>query len=368
MSNNDVYNNSINNNVNMGDNNFNGNKNSIDQSVGKTIENKTYVKLQYPKRQTQKEREQEQRKTERPGLRDKENKLITCFGLVVCKYQYSDFYTVVNVVDKNGNYIADHIQLNFKEDVYDYKGQNPLLDSYIRFTGLVGTYPKSNKEEYCINITDKVDMTSSRIYYTEDIIDYEKVDVDYNNIENYLKRANITKIYDLIDNLRNEINNITEDILSNDFIFYYIVNQYFLNRATYNMYEGEFRDQGFSEECVVDILVLLGHILFDLKFSSITDLYDLFKLICYSCNILQGVTKLTIYNSFGNRDATYEMNPEFIKFCKYKLGCEGNRKIGKLWNVATLRKYDFQMNIPRLDKLTKDMMTYRSYHMLSKYI
>lgn len=355
-----------------------GNKNKIEHSSKvyinspqqKVLENKTnvYKKIQYPKRMTQKERERDQRKTERPGLRDRENKLITCYGLVVCPYPNSDLYTVVNVVDKNGNYIADHIQLNFQEDMYDYKGQNPMLDRYIRFTGMVGTYPKSNTNEFCVNITDKVDMTSSKIYYTEEIIDREKIDINYKEISQYLKRSNITKIYDLIDEIRRELNEITEVVLSKDFIFFYIVNQYFLNRATYNMYEGEFRDQGFSEECVLDILILLGHTLFEIKDKETTDLYALFEMICYSCNILQGVEKFVIRTRFGTDNVSYESNPEFIKFCKYKLGCEGHRKLGNLWYVATLRKLDFGMENPVHSSLTKNMIIYRTYHMIKDYI
>lgn len=363
MSKNNMNNNTIN--VSNGSKFQQGN-NIIDKKVdNKLIINK---KIQYPKRMTQKERENEQKKTERPGLRDRENKLITCYGLVVCPYPYSDFFTVVNVVDKNGKYIADHIQLNFKEDEYDYSGQNPLLDRYIRFTGLVGKYKKSNMEEFCVNITDKVDMTSSKLYYTEDIIDYEKVKIDYKLIGDYLYRNNITKIYDLIDNIRDEINEITEVVLSKDFIFYYIVNQYFLNKATYSMYEGEFRDQGFSEECVLDILIILSHVLFDIKYKETTDLFSLFELICFSCNIFQGIDRFIIRNKFDSFNASYKDNPNFIKFCKHKLGCEGNRKMGNLWYNAKLRKLDFNMVNPNHPKLTKEMIMYRAYHMLNSYL
>lgn len=363
---------------NMNYHNNGGNENKIEGSEKiyinspqqKTSENKTtvYKKIQYPKRITKNQREKEQKKTDRPGLRDRENKLITCYGLVVCQYPYSDLFTVVNVVDKNGNYIADHIQLNFKEDLYNYSGQNPTLDRYIRFTGLVGKYSKYDREEFCINITDKVDMTSSKLYYTEDIIDYEQIKIDYKNIGNYLNKVNITKIYDLIDNIRDEINDITEVVLTRDFIFYYIVNQYFLNKATYNMYEGEFRDQGFSEDCVLEILLILAHVLFDLKDKEATDIYSLFELIAYSCNIFQGIRKFVVKNSFDEHDAKYNDNPEFVKFCRDKLGYEGKRKLGNLWYNAKLRKLDFNMKNPIHPKLTKDMITYRAYHMLNLYI
>jgi hypothetical protein len=362
----------------MSKNNMNGNTINVskgskfqqgDININKKVENNIKVyKISQPKRMTKAKREKEQKKTDRPGLRDRENKLITCYGLVVCPYPYSDLFTVVNIVDKNGNYIADHIQLNFREDIYNYSGQIPTLDRYIRFTGLVGKYPKSDRDEFCVNITDKVDMTSSKIYYTEDIIDYEKIKINYKNIGNYLNKVNITKIYDLIDNIRDEINDITEVVLTKDFIFYYIVNQYFLNKATYNMYEGEFRDQSFPEECVLDILLILSHVLFDLKDNEVTDVYSLFELISYSCNIFQGIEKFIIKNSFDEYDAKYNDNPKFIKFCRDKLGCEGKRKLGNLWYNAKLRKLDFNMKNPVHPVLTKDMITYRAYHMLNSYI
>lgn len=345
-----------------------GNKNTIDQSVNKHTENKTFVNISYPKRETKKEKEQREKCTQRPALKDNVGKRITCFGLTVCKYPYSDFYTVVNVVDKNGNYIADHIQLDYKENIYNYSGQIPLKDNYIRFTGIVKPYPKGRGDDYCIEIIDKVDMTSSRIYYTGEIINYEEVEIDYNKIGNYLKISNMTKLYDIIDGLREEINVITEDVLTKDFIYYYIINQYFLNRATYSIYEGELRDQGFNEDCVLDLMILLGSTLFDLKSFDSIDLYELFERICYSCNILQGVKKLIVFRSNECYDATYEHNPDFEDFCRNKLNCKGERKLRGLWYTVLLRKKDFGMMRPYPDKLDKQILTYRSYHMITKYI
>lgn len=206
-----------------------------DNNINKKVENKSvvYKNLKYPKRMSNEEKEKLMKETQRPVLRDKCGKRITCFGLTVCKYPYSNFYTVVNIVDKNGNYIADHIQLDYKEDLYIYDGQIPLKDNYIRFTGMVDKYNRENgSDDYCINITDRVYMTSSELYYDEEILNYENIDIDYNNISNFIKMSNMTKIYDIIDMLRKDINDITDDLLPNDYIFYYILNQYFINQAT----------------------------------------------------------------------------------------------------------------------------------------
>lgn len=349
--------------INIGnDNNGNINRNNIRNSqnnINKSSKTNIYKNIKYPERMTKEEKEELMKETQRPALKDKCGKRITCFGLAVRKYPYEDFYTVINVVDKNGNYIADHIQLNYREDLYNYDGQIPLKDNYIRFTGIVDKYGRSdNSEDYCINITDRVYMTSSDLFYDGEIIDYERVEINYNEISEYIKRANMTKLYNLIDSLRKEINEITDDMLCEDYIFYYIINQYFLNQATYNMYDGIFRDQGFNEECVIDILILLGHVLFDLKDREKTYLYNLFELISYSCNIIQGIDIFNKYNS----------NPKFINFCTNNLGCTGKRKLKTLWYIITLRKIDFNMDDPKHPKLTKDMMTYRAYHMINNYI
>ena len=264
--------------------------------------------------------------------------------------------------------MADHIQLNFKEELYDYKGQNPLLDKYIRFTGLVDKYPKDGRFEYCVNITDKVDIRSSKIYYDKEPIIFNPDKIDIDSISMFLNKSNITKLYNLVDYLRCEIDIIVEDILPMDYIPFYIYNQYFLSTTTYNLYEGNFRDQGFREECVLDIILLLSYTLFELQSNNSYDLFNLFENICYACNIIQGVEKLTVYNFDKKLDATYEMNPEFIKFCKMRLGYEGKNKLKSLWYVAKLRKWDFQMENPKCDYIDKQILTNKAYYIINKYI
>lgn len=364
---------------NMNNDNFNANGNTLDKVDGnvfinspqqKNSINKTvvYKEIKYPNRQSKKEREKEQKKTQRPGLRDRYKQPITCFGTVVCPYPNSDLYTVVNIVGSHGNYMADHIQLNFKEDLYDYKGQNPLLDKYIRFTGLVDKYPKNGGYEYCVNITDKVDIRSSKIYYDKEPVKFNPEEIDIDSISTFLNKSNITKLYDLVDYLRCEIDIIVEDILPIDYIPFYIYNQYFLNTTTYNLYEGNFRDQGFREGCVLDIILLLSYTLFELQSNYSYDLFNLFENICYACNIIQGIEKLTIYNIDNKMDATYDMNPEFIEFCRTRLGYEGKHKLKSLWYVAKLRKMDFQMENPKCDYIDKQILTNKAYYIINKYI
>ena len=275
---------------------------------------------------------------------------------------------MVNIVGSHGNYMADHIQLNFKEDLYDYKGQNPLLDKYIRFTGLVDKYPKNGGYEYCVNITDKVDIRSSKIYYDKEPVTFNPEEIDIDSISMFLNKSNITKLYDLVDYLRCEIDVIVEDILPIDYIPFYIYNQYFLNTTTYNLYEGNFRDQGFREECVLDIILLLSYTLFELQSNYSYDLFNLFENICYACNIIQGIEKLMIYNANNKLDAIYEINPKFIDFCRTRLGYEGNRKLIKLWREVKLRKWDFQMENPKCDYINEQILTNKAYYIINKYI
>ena len=149
-----------------------------------------------PKRISKKEREEKEKITRRPCLKDKLGQKITCFGYVVGKHKYlTHLYTIVNVVDLKGEFAADHIQLDFKEDVYDYTYDK---GSYVRFTGIVTSYIRksNNTVDYTIDITKKVLVLSGDYDLLED---YEPVrKISDSDIEKFICSQNITKIQDVI--------------------------------------------------------------------------------------------------------------------------------------------------------------------------
>ena len=343
-------------------NKLNKNNMNIDKSNSTII----YKKIEYPTRQSKEEREKLQKITQRPALMDNVGKPITCFGLVAGKHR-NGLYTVINVVDKHGNYVADHIHLDFKEDEYNYKGIDPLLDRFIRFTGMVSTYKKGENDDYCINILDKIDIRASSLYYIGDPIDYEVLETFPDKINKFLRTCNITAIYNMIDEIRNRINILTEDVACSDFVYYFIINQYFLNTATYSIYDGELRDQGFNECCIIDLLILLSVTLYDLKTHTSIDLYTLFhKIVCY-CNLIQGINKFDKSNNGYNDILPYDYNPGFVRFCK-KLGYEGKRKFNSLWANALLRRKSFDMYEPVPEDLTKEILVERMHHVILEII
>ena len=358
-------------NINQINGNITSNDNSnmfINSPQQKNIENKVtvYKKIQYPTRQSKEEREKLQKITQRPALMDNVGKPITCFGLVAGKHR-NGLYTVINVVDKHGKYVADHIHLDFKEDVYNYKGIDPLLDRFIRFTGMVSTYKKGENDDYCISILDKIDIRASSLYYIGEPIDYEVLETFPDKINEFLRTCNITAIYNIIDEIRNRINILTEDVACSDFVYYFIINQYFLNTATYSIYDGELRDQGFNECCILDLLILLSVTLYDLKTHKSIDLYTLFHKIVSYCNLIQGINKFDKSNNGYNDILPYDYNPGFVRFCK-KLGYEGKRKFNSLWANALLRRKSFDMYDPVPKDLTREILVERMHHVILEII
>ena len=99
--------NTITNNTVVGDvNGYNSSKINFDNSKDKTVVNTTYVN-KIPKRMTAAEREAQRQETLRPSLKERVGEDIICFGYIVGKYgKYDDRYTVINIVDNDGNFLC----------------------------------------------------------------------------------------------------------------------------------------------------------------------------------------------------------------------------------------------------------------------
>lgn len=336
-------------------------KMSIDNSRNKiVIKNKIIEKVKFPKRITEEEFENLKKITMRPNLKDKLGEYIECFGYVVNNYRdMGDRYTVINLIDTNGNiYTADHIQLDFKQNEYDYTYDK---GNFIRFEGIVTSYPKNESVDYTISITEKVKIIPSEYVTLNEIIDYDNIEVDCNKINNYLSCSNMTKIYDILDCIRDKINKSLEGCASEDFIYYYIINQYFLNQATYYIYQGNLRDQGFSGNIILEILVIMANILRYINSSNSISLSNIMKMVTQYCNIVQGIQT---YKSC-------EANHKFIKFIETNI--TGKNKIGKkrlkqLWNVIEYRMLNFNEKNPNVNNLSLDELMIRSYPIINEII
>jgi hypothetical protein len=336
-------------------------KMNVDKSENKTIiKNKIIHHTKLPKRMSEEDIEKLKKITMRPNLKDKLGKHIECFGYVVGNYRdMEDRYTVINLIDVEGNvYTADHVQLDFKQNEYDYTYDE---GNFIRFKGIVKEYPKNGTVDYTVDISNKVKIMPSEFIVLNNIIDCDELETDYDKINDYLSRSNMTKIYNLLDDIRNKINEYLEGCVSDDFIYYYIINQYFLNQATYYIYEGNLRDQGFSGDTILQILIILANVLRDISSSSSQSLVDIMESVTQYCNVTQGVQT---YNNC-------ESNPGFKKFIEtYIISKQkpGKKKLKQLWNIVECRMKNFNEKNANKFNLSRDRLTARAYPIINEFI
>lgn len=338
---------------------FNGDNNKVNNTINKNIFN-----VSIPKRLNKKEIQEKEKMTKRPCLKDKLNQKITCFGYIVCRHRYlTHLHTIINIVDINGEYVADHIQLNLKEDIYDYT-YDYKIGNYIRFTGIVKTYTREDGSiDYMVDVSKKVLVLSEDYDLLEKPYNYIETKLDIDKIDNYISTQNITKLYDMIENLRIQINELTNGLYFEDYLYYYIINQYTINTSTYSVYQGELRDQNMNEDCIIGILLLLGSLLFELKTTEETNLYNIMKNIIMECNVLQGIDQYTTYNDNPNLKTFYQ---ECLSKNKQPVG---RKTIEKAFRFILNRFYNFKSTIPYdKNKLDVDVIKHRAYHMIQKYI
>ena len=354
---------------NMGSNNNFTASRDINQKFNKSNQNqinKVINKIynsDIPKRISKEEKEKHEKLTNRPCLKDKLNQRITCFGYIVGKYPFKEnLYTVVNVVDISGNFVADHIQLNIKEDEYDYEIEK-RIGNYIRFTGNVVTYTREDSTiDYTVDISKKIIVMYEDYDLYLEPYEYEYHPLNIEKIDEYIRTQNITKLYDLIENIRNEINELTDGTFIKDYLYYYIISQYTLNTSTYSVYEGELRDQKFNETCIVGILLLLGSTLFSLK-SGDSSLRKLLENIVIECNVLQGIKTYTSYSDNPNFKLFYEDN-----LLQHRM-VVGKKKLKEAFKVIKNRFYNFKQNKPYDEnKIDCNVIKLRAYHMIQKLI
>lgn len=325
----------------------------IDKSNNKSSKVTKVYKM--PKRITEKELEQLKKITMRPNLKDKEGKFIRCFGYNVGLYgDMDDRYTIINVIDIDGSvYTADHIQLDYKSNFYDYSND---IGQFIYFEGFVKSYPKNGSCDYTIDITSKVESYSSNFICCRNLEEYNE-NFDYNYIRRYLSKSNMTKIYDLIEFIRNDINEITGELFTEDFIYYYIISQFFLNQATYHIYEGKLRDQGFPGNVIIKIMVIMANVLYDLNCYHSISLEYVLSLIAQCCNIIQGVKS---YN---------KITDEFRNFVKECVGKDiGSKKIKSMWSFTCHRQENFNHETPNDLELSEQDLIERMYYVINNYI
>lgn len=297
--------------------------------------------------------------THRPNLKDREGDIVTGVGYISKKYDDKK-YTIINLVDDKGYYMADHTQLDMKEYNYNY---NVNLDEtrFVEFTGKVKEYTRSNgTKDYEIILQHKPKLFDGTWINSPDYSLTDK-EPDIDKISDFISHKAYTRdIQDLIINISKELNILTKFDYENNFIFDYIVNTFFLNRATYDLYEGNIRGISCSNEALVDLLYIISSTYFLFKTSNILKLDSILGHITSWCNVLQHVVDYFV-------DTTSPNCKKFKKYCKQHLNIETDIELTKAWDVMKNRKRNFGNN-PNPDNYELSDILEMSYYVLDKYI
>lgn len=319
-------------------------KTNVDKS--KTIINKPKVsELQYKEPETY-----------RPHLKDREGEVVTGFGFIAGKSYYIDGgWVLINLIDVYDKYICDHVHINMKECIYNYSIEEGE-STFIKFTGKIEKYVRKNgTKDYQINLIKPVKFINDMMYNSPSDDIYEDYNEDF--ISKFFENASRRELIDLTIKLKDELNELTSYEFGENFIYYYIINTFMLNRATYDLYEGNLRGLVISNYGLVDMIYVVSCTIFQIKTSHKLALIEILHLITVNCNILQNITNYNL-----NKD-----DYESIKFKKY---CKSHLKIKDLesaWNIMLNRRRNFGSNPNPYRIEMNDILDY-SFHVLNKYI
>ncbi len=356
--NNDKYNTRSNDNKNIENGGIDGNKNvnksknivsknkninldkskNTDRSINKNINNnfnnnKIIYKFSNPNKHDY------LKKIERPGLQDiGEGNIITFEAIIIKEYnKFENCVTIMNL-HKGKKYLADHTQLFLNEDLTDFNNRNVNESNLIRATARIGTYGKPNNKKYCLNlIPNKRILFLPHICYNNTEIKNEPTDIINKNLDNLFNKiddARHDELLYMIETLRYRVNELTEGIYTEDFIYHYLINQYSLNTLNSDMYNNSIQTNEFTDMDLRNLILLLGGILYDIISNYQISIYDLFMNTIYRLNKIQG-----IFNLNCNKKESSRYNNQFALFCR-----NHNISFGKGWEIVRCRNKIFNIN------------------------
>lgn len=329
---------------NIGDNSTN-NKSFNDNSF-----NTTNITNIYPRSQSKKERDKEREQKQRPYLADKEGKLVKGYGYIVRQYS-GDLYTVINLTDLNGVYIADHVQMDIKDSIYDYKYKS----NFIYFEGYSHQYRrKDGTYDYEINISEPIEFLGNKVMncnYTEK---YYNIELDYEKFLKYFYKAEYNDLFRLLNKLSERLDKLTIEF-GKRFVYNNIINNFMLYNATYDLYNEELQNNMINIGGLISLILILASTIFKIESNTMMDIEFILSYIAYACNLEQGITT---YN---------KQTKEFEKFCNNINISINSKKLKKAWNKIILRKHNFGSDVNPIE-LTKNMLAETAYLVLNDYI
>lgn len=280
------------------------------------------------------------KKIERPGLQDiGEGNIITFEAIIIKEYnRFENCVTIMNL-HKGKKYLADHTQLFLNEDLTDFNNRNVNESNLIHATARIGTYGKPNNKKYCLNlIPNKRILFLPHICYNNIEIKNEPTDIVNKKLDkcfNKIDEARHDELLYMIETLRYRVNELTEGIYTEDFIYHYLINQYSLNTLNSDMYNNSIQTNEFTDIDLRNLILLLGGILYDIISNYQINIYDLFMNIIYRLNKTQGIYNLNCKNK---KDCIINNN-QFALFCK-----NHNISFGKGWEIVRCRNKIFHIN------------------------
>ena len=251
------------------------------------------------------------------------------------------------------------MNINMKEEIYDY-GSELEECRFIIFTGVVNKYIRSNgTEDYEIILNHKPIFINEKYYSplnNDELCEFLNKGYDENYINNFIRKVATTRdMQDIISEIIDEINDLTKFDFGNNFITSYIINTFMLNRATYDLYEGNMRSLICSNNALMDIIYIMSGILFNLKIINTGwSLSGILSTITHWCNIFQNVSD-------------YHVDKKFKKYCKTNLNIEKDKDLNKAWNVLLNRKRNFGDNVNPMGTHLYEILD-MSYYVLNTMI
>lgn len=234
---------------------------------------------------------------DRLGIYNRVREIITCEVILLPQTRFvkGKVYNVVANVIEDGKLIADHLHVDF--------GDYCPCSSRLQITGEVYAYGQGNNKRgikiidrpYTLQDTFKIfDKPYNYIDITEK--DYEQINAWLNDMDN-------KTICNLIEKLKNILNNLSTSRLGKDTIFNYAMTQITLNSNNTLIYTNKI--YRFKKPILVFAVLLLSSIIYELttliddekyifeisedhKFAEM-NILNIFKNIAIKCNCLQGL-------------------------------------------------------------------------------